>query len=838
MLVFQRAGKNERSGQEMGFPHIATRFEERVGSAHGLDVAWLLECVAEINRYLPDDWRMTRWRDAFRIHIISGDIQFGLAGYSRLAKDEEAVLHVLCTVCEKHFISAKALHALMPDFEGPVGRKEKRDLPDIITPNLYFFRPCPDGYSTPLFARQYEKIKFAADGQRTNDQYHRIHALTRAGLDPNHALWVHWKTSGEILRVESPGADYHGESYWSLGQARMKSAPLRAEYDSTLNRYCLGSVSPARSDPAMYEIEHKFLIPATVATGEGFQTALKAAVCALGYGVESERAKRQMDVYFDDDRLTLHAAWVSFRLRKQAGSARVTLKKRMPAPRGYAKRGVYERIEEEAPLSKGDEARLLSGQPVAVFPYRLLAYVAPGCGALGPALTVENRRTVWHVQDRTLKRAEICLDEVYYCLDGRKHGPVLELEIEGKGLPAPEVQTLADLLAEALGLVPSLQSKYERGVSLLRTGRAPGPRKRVIIDTDAGVDDALALILALRSPELEILAITAVAGNVGVDKVVPNIFKVFRALHVTDPPLVAVGADRPLLASPITADSVHGFDGLGDAVPAPAKEEQVLDSRPAWQLICELARSAPKDITLITLGPLTNVAHAIGHDPEGVRHLKEIVSMGGVFFEPGTVAPDAEFNVAADPDAAKIVMEFCRDSCLKSPVDREGNPVVLAESSPDAAYARIAAYREHEATDPQRVPLTFIGLDVTRTVLLRRGMLDRLVQAHATNSLLGFVRSISAKYMDFYDRNEGLPGCHLHDPLAVAYVINPGFVEVEPHILRVETGGRFTRGVIFPDDRPTRNPRWRNPAEQVIGVARRVEKEAFEEFLIGRLTGV
>ncbi|MCK4445615.1 MAG: nucleoside hydrolase [Candidatus Marinimicrobia bacterium] len=89
--------------------------------------------------------------------------------------------------------------------------------------------------------------------------------------------------------------------------------------------------------------------------------------------------------------------------------------------------------------------------------------------------------------------------------------------------------------------------------------------------------------------------------------------------------------------------------------------------------------------------------------------------------------------------------------------------------------------------------------------------------------------------MDFYYENEELPGCYLHDPLAVAYAINPSYIETRMHILRVETIGKFTNGVIFPDDRPTRNPAWRNPAEEVINVACGVEREAFEEFFISKL---
>lgn len=135
----------------------------------------------------------------------------------------------------------------------------------------------------------------------------------------------------------------------------------------------------------------------------------------------------------------------------------------------------------------------------------------------------------------------------------------------------------------------------------------------------------------------------------------------------------------------------------------------------------------------------------------------------------------------------------------------------------------------------EHLPLTFIGLDVTHKVLLRRETLKRLLKAQSSNKLLKFVQKISEKYMNFYYENEWLPGCYLHDPLAVAYVINPSYLKIREHIIRVETIGKFTNGVIFPDDRPTTNPAWRNPAEEVIKIAYNVEREAFEEFFISKL---
>ena len=191
--------------------------------------------------------------------------------------------------------------------------------------------------------------------------------------------------------------------------------------------------------------------------------------------------------------------------------------------------------------------------------------------------------------------------------------------------------------------------------------------------------------------------------------------------------------------------------------------------------------------------------------------------------------------MGADPDAAAVVVEFCKNSCLKTPVDKDGKDILLPPAPTTDDYKKIYAYKSHDPEDQSMLPLTFVGLDVTHRVLLRKAALEKAVKASPQNALLKFVHEISKKYMSFYYNNEELPGCYLHDPLAVAFAINPAFLSIEPHIVRVETRGRFTTGVIYPDDRPTRNPAWRNPAEEVIQVARDVEREAFEEFFFRRI---
>lgn len=829
MLVFQ-----------LNWNHIeGTADELNKGCARaGIEPKWLVEVVAEINLYLPDDWRMTRSTNDFRILVASREKNILLVGFS-YRTDENKILSVIDSVHLKHFNDNIA-----SSFQ--IGKKKKTSSSQGKSmrsgaPNLYFFRPAPENDVTPLFARQYERIKKKSDGLLTGDEYHRIHPLTKRGLDLTHFHWVRWTNQGDV-KFDTVDPQYHGKDFWDI--KILKNEPKRTfleKYIENFNEICKKyevKVQRAIEDtPNPYETEYKFLVPGTPSEARKIFNLLEEYIPATGLDTydKPKSRKKQEDIYFDDDHFSLHAEGISFRVRKKdKDNILVTLKKRLPSTKGYSKKGLYVRIEEEAVITASEEKMLMAGKPINAFPYRVLSYIAPRHGLLRPKLNVINKRKAIILNDKKLRKAELCLDSVFFEFDGKpSFGPYFEIEIESKGLPVNKIVELAHDLQETFGLIPSLQSKYERGISLMKTAAISQEKKKVIIDTDCGVDDALALILALKSPELAVEAITTVSGNVHVDKVIPNVFKVLKALELDDHPCVARGADRPIKRELIKAESVHGKDGLGD-VPSPPPETNV-DSRPGWQVICDLARAYPKQITLITIGPLTNLALAIQNDPDGVRCLKGIVAMGGVFFNVGNVGPDVEFNVAADPEAAFEVTKFCRDSCIKTPVDKAGKAVVLPLGPKKKDYRKIFEYKDHDPDDQNMVPLTYVGLDVTHKVLLRRSSLERTLKTHPKNKLLKFVRDISAKYMKFYYENEWLPGCYLHDPLAVAYVINPAFLQVEKHIIHVETAGNFTGGVIYPDDRPTKNPAWRNPAEEVINIARHVEREAFEEFFMMRL---
>ncbi|MBE0428139.1 MAG: nucleoside hydrolase [Nitrospirae bacterium] len=720
-------------------------------------------------------------------------------------------------------------------------------MPEAFVPNLYFFRPRPENFNSPLFARQYEKIRLYGNEAQTGDQYHRIHPLTKAGLDLERFCWIKWYVSGEVEFVDYADEKYHGKDFWNIPLFRDEKQRSKdpqqymQSYNALLKRFNIKPAQPPSVSPTSYEIEYKFLVDKAIQDKIFDFLAHDATDIGLHHEMPLDEisTKEQIDTYFDDEKLMLNRIGASFRIREKKENIRVTLKKRVPVSE-YAEESRYERMEEEATITKAQRDLLFNGGSINALPFRLITYIAPLCSLVKPILKVINKRKTVVMEDASHRKVEISFDKVFYEFAKAQIGPYYEIEFESKGLPRDGMKKLVALIEEKFSPIQSLQSKYQRGVSLMKTKMfKKDGQKLVIIDTDCGVDDALALIIAFKSPELQVKAVTTVSGNVHIDKVIPNVFKVFNALKLETFPIVSRGADGPIIKIFEPVPSVHGDDGLGDVASITYPDNIRLDGRPAWRVICDLAREFPKKITLVTLGPMTNLAHAIENDPEGVKCLKEVVAMGGVFFNIGNIRADAEFNVFSDPDAAKKAVEFCKKLSLKKQVDENGNALFLPKNPREEEieeFVKKVKYVEPDPSDANVVPLTFIGLDVTHKVVLRRKMLDKALLGTPKNNLLKFVQNISAKYMTFYEKNEGLKGCYLHDPLAVGYVINPSFLEIEKHIINVEDKGSFTSGIIFPDDRPTRNPVWRNPAEEVIGIARNVEIEAFEEFFMTILT--
>lgn len=269
--------------------------------------------------------------------------------------------------------------------------------------------------------------------------------------------------------------------------------------------------------------------------------------------------------------------------------------------------------------------------------------------------------------------------------------------------------------------------------------------KKVIIDCDAGVDDALALILACHSPELEVEAVTAVSGNVPMNLGFENIQRVLSLIRPVRRSLIAKGADRPLKGNPVYAFSFHGQTGLGRSRLDHGKGESCwqIFPGPADELITRMARLHPNEMTLIAIGPLTNLALGLQKDPEGMKKLKDIVIMGGAVRVKGNVTPHAEFNIFVDPLAAKIVFE-------------------------------------------SGLPITLVPLDVTHQVCLTSKEMEERV-GRLSNLFGQFVfeaTQYDAQAQRFVLGREAFP---LHDPLAVASVIHRDLVGTERLCLDVET---------------------------------------------------
>jgi inosine-uridine nucleoside N-ribohydrolase len=273
----------------------------------------------------------------------------------------------------------------------------------------------------------------------------------------------------------------------------------------------------------------------------------------------------------------------------------------------------------------------------------------------------------------------------------------------------------------------------------------------IIIDTDPGLDDALAILLAFASPELDVLGLTAVAGNVGVDLTSRNARTLCELAGRRDVKVFA-GCARPLLRPQITA-VVHGETGLGGAdLPPPTMP---LQPQHAVDWIVATVMSAPeRSITVCALGPLTNLALAIVKEPRLPAHLREIVIMGGAGPSGGNSTPAAEFNFYADPHAAHVVFD-------------SGAPIVLVP---------LDLTRQVLATPERVARIRRIGSPVSRAVT---GMLDYFNRAEGIY--------------------EGLEGGPLHDPCVIAYLLRPGLFKARPAHIEVETQSPRTLGMTVID---------------------------------------
>jgi len=273
--------------------------------------------------------------------------------------------------------------------------------------------------------------------------------------------------------------------------------------------------------------------------------------------------------------------------------------------------------------------------------------------------------------------------------------------------------------------------------------------RKVILDCDPGHDDAMAILLAHGNPEIELLAITTVAGNQTVDKTSLNARRVCTVAGIHVP--VAAGCDRPLIRELKTAAYIHGESGLDG--PAFGEPTVPLDRRHAVDLLIEFLMKSSGDITLVPTGPLTNIAMALRKEPRIVQKVQEVVLMGGAFTR-GNTTPAAEFNIAVDPEAAAIVF--------------------------GAGW-----------------PLTMVGLDLTHQALATTAVLHRIAALGTP------VARIAVELMEFfretYRRNAGFDSPPVHDPCAVARVIAPSVMECVEAFVAIETRGEFSSGMTVTD---------------------------------------
>jgi purine nucleosidase len=279
---------------------------------------------------------------------------------------------------------------------------------------------------------------------------------------------------------------------------------------------------------------------------------------------------------------------------------------------------------------------------------------------------------------------------------------------------------------------------------------------RVVIDCDPGVDDTMALFFGLLAPDVDVVAITTVWGNTEVEKTTEN---ALRLLEIVGRPRIPVapGAARPLLGPPPTfGHAIHGADGQGNTnLPAPALQPV---NEAAADAIVRLAHEHPGALTLVPLGPLTNVALALARDPSIGRLYRKVVLMGGAFLCPGNVSRFGEANVWHDPEAAQIVFEA-------------GWPIVA------------------------------VGLDVTHKARLPQEVLDRLRETKTPWGI--HLHRISDHYMSGYARHWGRRECAIHDALALGIAADPTLVRSAPRVrVDVELHGQHTRGMTVADFRP------------------------------------
>jgi purine nucleosidase len=278
---------------------------------------------------------------------------------------------------------------------------------------------------------------------------------------------------------------------------------------------------------------------------------------------------------------------------------------------------------------------------------------------------------------------------------------------------------------------------------------------KVVLDCDTGVDDSMAIFYGLMAPEVEIVAIGCVWGNTYVETTTQNTLRLLEMTGNGHIP-VAMGAAKPLLGPLPPVGTVHGLDGQGNTnLPPPSLAPS---GETASQQLVRLAHERPGELTLVAVGPLTNVALALAQDPSIARLYKNVVLMGGAFLHPGNITAVAEANIAHDPEAAQMVLT--------------------------AGW-----------------PVTLVGLDVTLQARLTEALLQQLADSGTVAGR--HLRRITQHYLDFYAQRSGRRECAMHDAFALAIAADPTLIQRGPRArVEVELTGTHTRGMTVADLRP------------------------------------
>ena len=306
-------------------------------------------------------------------------------------------------------------------------------------------------------------------------------------------------------------------------------------------------------------------------------------------------------------------------------------------------------------------------------------------------------------------------------------------------------------------------------------------RVPLLLDVDTGIDDALALLYACASPEVDLVAVTCIGGNVDARQVAANTLAVLELAGRSDVP-VYLGSEQPLRKPLETSTETHGPHGLGYAeLPSPGGG---LAAGRAADRILELARSRPGELLLVTLGPLTNLALALEREPSLPSLLRSWVLMGGVFRGAGNTTPTSEWNMHVDPDAGKQAFAAWGSAAAASPVGAVPLPLAMGLEVTEGARFRPEDLR-HLAVRAGALPIDADPLG--REPIAATGTV-------ASNPVLRFIGDALRFYFEFHAKYDGFYGAFIHDPFAVAAALDRSLVRAEAVYVDVETGPNLAHG--------------------------------------------